>query len=144
MFLGWPLSGQKQKHFESWAIFNAFRDYDKDGIFDDKHEGLDFHAEIGDPVLACLDGKVVHISDGTTAYGNYIIVEHDDDWVTWYAHLTVTLKAVGDFVKRGQTIGSAGSTGNSTGPHLHLTVQHRGHGLSGYVIPDVVNPQKYL
>ena len=125
-----------------WAIFDAPRSYGP-------HEGLDFHVEIGDPVLSCLDGVVVWASDqrrsgGDSLYGNHIIIEHEDGWVTWYAHLHSMLCIVGTHVNRGDCIGFAGSTGKSTGPHLHLTVQHIGHGLSGYVVSDVVDPQQYL
>ena len=54
------------------------------------------------------------------------------------------LSGVGDMVERNDVIGWAGKTGKTTGPHLHLIVQHIGHGLDGYVIPDVVDPLKYL
>ncbi len=54
------------------------------------------------------------------------------------------LSGVGDMVKRNDVIGWVGETGKTTGPHLHLIVQHIGHGLSGYVIPDVVDPLNYL
>jgi hypothetical protein len=54
------------------------------------------------------------------------------------------LSDVGDMVERGYVIGRAGNSGVSGGPHLHLTIQHIGHGHSGYVIPDVVDPLKYL
>ena len=54
------------------------------------------------------------------------------------------LSTVGESVMRGQLIGAGGDTGKSSGPHLHLTVQHIGHGLSGYVVSDVVNPQNYV
>ena len=99
-------------------------------------------------VLSCLDGRVVWASNqsrdgGNSLYGNHIIIEHDG-WVTWYAHLERMLSIVGDVVVRGNVIGTVGSTGKSTGPHLHLTVQHIGHGLSGYVVSDVVDPELYL
>jgi murein DD-endopeptidase MepM/ murein hydrolase activator NlpD len=96
-----------------------------------------------------MDGQVVWASNqrrsgGDSKYGNHVIIEHEDGWVTWYGHLYDILSAVGDFVVRGDVIGWAGNTGESTGPHLHLTVQHIGYGLSGYVVPDVVDPQDYL
>lgn len=83
-------------------------------------------------------------SGGDSLYGNHIIIEHDDGWITWYAHLHSALRIVGSHVKRGDSIGLAGNTGKSTGPHLHLTVQHVGHGVSGYVVSDVVDPERYL
>ena len=147
--MGWPLGIEKQTRFESWAIFGAARDYDGDGVYDDIHEGLDFYVEIGDPVLASLDGVVVWASDqrrsgGASLYGIHVIIEHADGWITWYAHLDQLRCSVGKQVSRGDLIGLGGNTGNSTGPHLHYTVQHIGYGDTGYVIPDVVNPQSYL
>lgn len=147
--LGWPLDREKQISFASWALLGAPRDYDGDGERDDMHEGLDFHVRIGDPVLACLDGEVVWASNqrrigGDSLYGSHIIIEHADGIITWYAHLDDMLSAVGDVVNKGDTIGSAGNSGKSSGPHLHLTVQHLGHGLDGYVINDVVDPMTYL
>ena len=114
-----------------------------------KHEGLDFHSQIGDPVLTCLDGTVVWASNqrrsgGDSLYGNHVIIEHDDGWITWYAHLDSMSVVIRDVVARGTVIGAVGNTGKSTGPHLHLTVQHVGHGLSGYVVSDVIDPQQYL
>jgi len=84
-------------------------------------------------------------SGGPSKYGNHIIVEHADGWITWYAHLSKRVALEGDFVRRGfSTLGEAGSTGKSSGPHLHLTVQHIGHGLDGFIVPDVVDPAEYL
>ena len=104
---------------------------------------------MGDTIVACLDGTVVWASDqrrsgGDSKYGNHIIIEHDDGWITWYTHLSYMLSGVRDNVRRGEMIGEAGSTGNSSGPHLHLTVQHIGHGLDGFIVPDVVDPAEYL
>lgn len=67
-----------------------------------------------------------------------------DTYYTWYAHLSRIDVMVGHFVSRGQRIGVMGSTGNSTAPHLHLNLQHIGHGLSGYVIDDVVDPLPFI
>jgi len=83
-------------------------------------------------------------SGGDSFYGNHVIIEHEDDLITWYAHLDAMLSGVGDMVERGDVIGWVGTTGKSTGPHLHLSVQHIGHGLDGFVISDAVDPQRYL
>lgn len=80
-----------------------------------------------------------------TGYGNHIAIKHAGGLTTWYAHLSEFHVEKGDLVKRGQLIGSMGSSGNSSGPHLHLTVQHEGHGYPGtYWLPDVVDPLDYL
>jgi murein DD-endopeptidase MepM/ murein hydrolase activator NlpD len=147
--LGYPLAKEKQTEFADWAIFGAPRDYDGDGERDDKHEGLDFHTNVGDGVLTCLDGIVIWASNqrrsgGDSLYGNHIIIAHNDGMTTWYAHLSDMVSAIGDIVEKGDMIGYAGNTGKSTGPHLHLTVQHYGHGCHGFVIPDVVDPLNYL
>ena len=83
-------------------------------------------------------------SGGSSLYGKHIIIEHGDGIITWYAHLSHMVSSVDDIVEEGERIGMGGSSGNSSGPHLHLTVQHIGHGLSGYVVPDVVDPLDYL
>jgi len=81
---------------------------------------------------------------GPSLYGNHIVIEHHDGIIVWYAHLDDMLSAVGDIVFKGELIGFAGNTGGSTGPHLHLTVQHIGYGMEGFVVPDVVDPRDYL
>jgi murein DD-endopeptidase MepM/ murein hydrolase activator NlpD len=137
-FLLWPVDNQ---HIVN-SPFNDERSYGP-------HEGIDLYAQEGDAIYACRDGQVVWASDqrrsgGPSAYGRHIIIEHDDGWITWYCHLIDMISAAGDVVERGDVIGAAGNTGNSTGPHLHLNVQHIGAGLSGYVIPDVVDPGPLL
>jgi murein DD-endopeptidase MepM/ murein hydrolase activator NlpD len=89
------------------------------------HTGLDFAAATGTPVFAALAGKVVEAGWGG-AYGNHIIVRHDNGVETLYAHLNSTAVAKGERVLRGQRIGAVGSTGNSSGPHLHFEVIKNG------------------
>lgn len=89
------------------------------------HTGLDFATASGTPVLSALAGEVVRVGwDG--AYGNRIIVRHDNGVKTLYAHLSSTSVNVGDKVTRGQRIGAVGTTGNSSGPHLHFEVIKKG------------------
>ncbi len=132
----------------SFLITSRFNDPRSYG----KHEGLDLAAidAQGKPVdvLAAQRGVVVKTAVTSTGYGTYIIVKHEwpdgHTYVTWYGHLSKIGIAVGDFVSIGQKIGVAGSTGLSTGIHLHITLQDIGHGLSGYVYPDVVDPLPYF
>lgn len=85
------------------------------------HAGLDFGGDTGDPVYATADGTVVEAQrDG--AHGNSIIVDHGKGIRTRYSHLSKILTSPGKKVRKGDTIGEVGSTGRSTGPHLHYEV----------------------
>ena len=85
------------------------------------HTGLDFPADTGTPILAAAGGVVV-VQDMHPAYGNMVEVDHGNDLITRYAHASRVLVKKGDIVKRGQVIAAVGSTGRSTGPHLHFEV----------------------
>jgi len=98
------------------------------------HTGLDFPAEIGTPIVAAAGGMVV-AAGVHPQYGNKVEVDHGNGLVTRYAHASRLLVKEGDLVKRGQTIALVGSTGRSTGPHLHFEVLLQG-------VPQ--NPTKFL
>ncbi|MDO8318174.1 M23 family metallopeptidase [Rhodoferax sp.] len=98
------------------------------------HTGLDFRAESGTPILAAAGGVVV-TQEFHPEYGNMIEIEHGDDLISRYAHASKTLVKKGDLIKRGQKIAEVGSTGRSTGAHLHFEVMVQG------VFQD---PQKFL
>lgn len=85
------------------------------------HTGLDIAASSGTKVRAALSGTVIE-AGWEGAYGNMITIEHEDGMVTRYAHLSSIGVNAGDEVKRGDVIGACGSTGNTTGPHLHFEV----------------------
>ncbi len=85
------------------------------------HTGLDFPAEIGTPILAAAGG-VVLTAEMHPAYGQMIEIDHGNGVITRYAHTSAMLVRVGDIVRRGQLIGRVGTTGRSTGPHLHFEV----------------------
>lgn len=89
------------------------------------HSGLDFQADIGTPILAAAGGVVV-AAEVHPAYGNMIEIDHGNDLVTRYAHASRMWVKKGDLVKRGQKIADVGSTGRSTGPHLHFEVLVQG------------------
>ncbi|MGD9483952.1 M23 family metallopeptidase [Streptomyces sp. TRM70308] len=84
-----------------------------------KHSGIDFAAATGTPVNSIGEGTVVTAGWGG-AYGNNIVVEHEDGTYTQYGHLSKIGVGVGEEVGKGEEIGKVGSTGNSTGPHLHF------------------------
>jgi len=85
------------------------------------HTGLDFPADIGTPILAAAGGMVV-VQEFHPAYGNMIEIDHGNDLITRYAHASVVVVKKGDIVKRGQLVAKVGTTGRSTGPHLHFEV----------------------
>lgn len=89
------------------------------------HEGVDFQATIGTPVLAAADG-VVLFAGFHPQYGYMIDIDHGNDLVTRYAHTSKLLVKEGDVVRRGRKIAEVGSTGRSTGPHLHFEVRIKG------------------
>ena len=89
------------------------------------HHGVDVGARTGTPVQAAGPGKVIRAGDAG-AYGNLITIDHGDGSETRYAHLSRTLVRPGESVLRGQTIGEVGSTGLSTGPHLHFELRVAG------------------
>jgi murein DD-endopeptidase MepM/ murein hydrolase activator NlpD len=89
------------------------------------HSGLDFPAEIGTAILAAAGG-LVRTAEKHPAYGNMVEVDHGNGLVTRYAHASRLLARVGDLVRRGQKIAEVGSTGRSTGPHLHFEVLVQG------------------
>jgi murein DD-endopeptidase MepM/ murein hydrolase activator NlpD len=89
------------------------------------HEGLDFPAPIGTPIFAAAAGVVV-AAEFHPDYGNMLDIDHGNDIMTRYAHASVLYAKVGDIVKRGQHIADIGTTGRSTGPHLHFEVRIKG------------------
>jgi murein DD-endopeptidase MepM/ murein hydrolase activator NlpD len=94
------------------------------------HFGVDLDLETGDSVRAAFDG-VIRISkwDGG-GYGNYLLVRHYNGLETLYGHLSKSLLPVGTFVKAGQVIGLGGSTGHSTGSHLHFELRYEGNPIN--------------
>lgn len=108
------------------------------------HEGLDFAAATGTPVFATADA-VVEVAERKDSYGNCIDLNHGYNYVTRYAHLSQILVKPGQHVKRGEMIGKVGSTGKSTGSHLHYEVRFKGEPQNPvhYYFMDLT-PQQYL
>lgn len=98
------------------------------------HKGVDFHANVGDPVMSVADG-VVSYAGVRGGYGNVVEVDHGNGYVTRYAHNSRLVVKVGDLVRAGQQVAKAGSSGRSTGAHVHFEVWADGR---------VVNPRKFL
>lgn len=98
------------------------------------HNGIDLAAPNGSPILAAYDGDVVAASY-SSSMGNYIMLDHGDDLYTIYMHASALYVSKGDTVSRGDKIAAVGSTGRSTGPHLHFSVRLNG---------SYVSPWNYL
>ena len=124
---GWPISvGYITSGFGSRTDpFTGLRAY---------HPGIDFAAQEGSEVLAVASGIVVECGEHS-GYGNLIEINHGNGYVTRYGHNEQILVKVGDRVKKGQAIALMGSTGRSTGPHVHFEVLLNG---------TVVNPEQYI
>jgi murein DD-endopeptidase MepM/ murein hydrolase activator NlpD len=98
------------------------------------HQGLDIAAEWGTPVMATADGIVV-LAAPHSGYGNLVTIYHSNGITTRFGHLSKISVEVGQKVKRGNLIGNVGSTGRSTGPHLHYEIREN---------DQPVNPQRYI
>lgn len=98
------------------------------------HNGVDIGASMGEPIYAAMDGKVC-CAEWEDGYGNVIKIDHGSGIKTIYAHCSSIEVNIGEYVKRGEKIGQVGSTGRSTGPHVHFEVRINN-------VPQ--NPMKYL
>ncbi|ANU55384.1 lysozyme family protein [Acutalibacter muris] len=117
------------------------------------HNGIDisFANCYGEPVYAVAAGTVRYVQDGWTpaygvdnmwSFGNSVFIEHGDGWISAYGHLSALAVTSGETVTQGQLIGYIGSTGNSTGPHLHLALYHDGEaGVGGQNYAELAWPQ---
>ena len=94
------------------------------------HYGMDFSAEIGTPVYATGDGKVIRADSRSSGYGRHIRIDHGFGYITLYGHLNQYNVRKGQKVKRGEIIGYVGNTGRSRGPHLHYEVHLNGKKLN--------------
>lgn len=101
----------------------------------ERHGGQDMAAATGTPVFATGDGVVIQAEFKSNGYGNQIVIDHGYGYQTRYAHLSVISVVSGMRIGRGEQIGNVGSTGKSTGPHLHYEVVYRG---------NRVNPMNYM
>lgn len=122
-----PVSGGYHSSNFGWRIdpftgLNAF------------HEGIDFVAREGTPILAAAGGVVI-FADVHPHYGKMVEIDHGNELITRYAHASSISVKIGDVVVRGSRIAEVGSTGRSTGPHLHFEVRQRGMAM---------NPLRYL
>jgi murein DD-endopeptidase MepM/ murein hydrolase activator NlpD len=122
----WPVRGQITAGFGQ-----RMDPFSGEGAF---HAGVDISVPFGTKVIATADGIVLEAGP-EAGYGNEILIDHGDGLSTKYGHLSRIFVAVGQMLKRGQTIGAVGMTGKTTGPHLHYEV---------HIHDTPVNPTKYL
>jgi len=99
------------------------------------HKGIDISAPAGTPVYAAESGKVIDAGYKKSGYGNLIVIKHANDMATYYGHLSKIIVSNGDRVTKGDLIGNVGSTGKSTGPHLHFEIRKGNQAL---------NPEDYV
>jgi septal ring factor EnvC (AmiA/AmiB activator) len=117
--LVWPISGTVSQEFGGA----------------NGHPGLDIFAPMGTPIYAAKSGTVIFAGWNNGGYGNLVVVEHGDGFSTAYAHQSEVLVSVGQTVSTGQLVGREGSTGYSTGPHLHFETRINGR---------PANPRQFL
>lgn len=99
------------------------------------HAGIDISAREGTPIRAAADGVVTYSDSTQRGYGNMVLVDHGNGFVTAYAHNRENLVSQGARVARGEVIALVGATGNATGPHVHFEIRRSGR---------AVNPRPYL
>jgi murein DD-endopeptidase MepM/ murein hydrolase activator NlpD len=108
------------------------------------HYGLDFAAPQGTPIYATADGVVSTSGNTGNGYGNHVVVNHGFGYETLYGHMVRIKAGSGKSVKRGEVIGWVGSTGKSTGPHLHYEVHKNGKPLDPiYFFYNDITPEQY-
>jgi murein DD-endopeptidase MepM/ murein hydrolase activator NlpD len=119
---------------EGWYSSNFGHRIDPFSGQQSMHEGIDFPAETGTPIVAAASGKVI-AAEWHPAYGKMVEIDHGNGLVSRYAHASSLMAKQGDLVVRGQRVAAVGSTGRSTGPHLHFEVRLNG-------VPQ--NPARFL
>lgn len=123
----WPYPGDYTVYSPYGMRYHPIYHYDK------MHWGVDLGGEYGNPIVAAASGTVIKVEEpvegqntGGTNYGNHCVIDHGNGITTCYAHCRDVYVSVGDHVEAGQTIAECGSTGASTGPHLHFEVRENG------------------
>lgn len=104
------------------------------------HRGLDLAVPLGTPIQSIHDGEVIQVGYDASGYGNFVVIEDKDGYRSTYAHCSSILVSEGQSVLRGQTIAKAGSTGASTGSHLHLELTLNGQYLNPYFFIEGTDP----
>ena len=132
----WPYPGDYGIHSAYGMRYHPIYHYYR------MHTGVDLGGRYGNPIVATRAGEVILVRNpyqgrntGGSGYGNYIVIDHGDGYASLYAHLKETLVSVGQQVNAGEKIALCGSTGTSTGPHLHFEIIYNG---------KTVDPAKFI
>lgn len=134
-----PLDGSIYKSIEgpfTWPTTGVITlEFSKSSLYQLFHTGLDIAGKRGDPITPFMSGKVIYAGEISWGYGKHVVIDHGDNLTSIYAHLDKIYVAPDQEVEPGDVIGTEGSTGWSTGPHLHFETRVFG-------IP--VNPRVFL
>jgi murein DD-endopeptidase MepM/ murein hydrolase activator NlpD len=103
------------------------------------HYGTDLGLVIGDPIRSTFDGIVRIVSYDAKGYGRYVVIRHYNGFETLYGHMSAVNVKTGQYVKAGEVIGKGGSTGRSSGPHLHFEVRYEGNAIDAEKVFDFTN-----
>ena len=144
---GLRIAAPFSRDFRLTSGFDDWRSY-----ANNKHEGGDWDiltvaVDSTEPVLCGIKGRVVQPVPLLEGYGEHVVVEGDHRGTlirVWYGHMDAIYVGIGDMVEVGTQIGEIGDTGGDFAEHIHINLQVSGHGLSGYVVPDVVDPEPYV
>lgn len=120
--IGLPYSGPRSSDY-------GYRRNPFGGLSGEFHPGIDFKGPMGDPVYATADG-VINRCDWYNGYGNAVVIDHNSGYQTLFGHLTKVNVEQGQQIKAGDVIGYIGTTGRSTGPHLHYEIRQNGDDIS--------------
>lgn len=137
----WPLEGAPSSYWVTSKVGS-----NEAGIHDNGHNGTDIGATTGTDILAAMSGTVVYAGDTGDGYGNRVVIDHGDGIGTLYGHMSRTTATAGSSVNAGDKIGEVGSTGHSTGPHLHFECRKEFSELSSmsdWFSGTVYDPLKY-
>ncbi len=122
----WPYEGNISSYY-GWRTLRGKYNF---------HVGLDIYGPYNEPVVAADGGEVIEVGYNRS-YGNYVEIQHDEDTITKYAHCAKLLVEAGQFVAKGETIATLGSTGDSTGVHVHFEIIENGESIDPYpLLPE--------
>lgn len=131
-----PIYPTGSQNFTSYFGLRQFVGANAGGVYGKNHKGLDIGGYRGEPVLAIADGSVIRTGYDRAGFGNYVVVDHGDGWRSIYGHLLKVTAQKGDDVFRGDIVGKLGTSGRSSGYHVHLQIEKNGGTINPlFVLP---------